>query len=243
MIALSYILLAFIPVLFYIFLIWATTPWRSINLKSSFIYLFTGFLSVGIILTYFRLFPDCQSPIFPDDIPLSTFLLYFIQVALVEESCKFISFLLAEKVRESERIYDNPMGIMFYCGITALGFAFIENVNYAQMYGGQVLIVRSVLSMLVHFICGMIMGYWISSSTIPTKIENRSLFEIVLHTRPVLKKVIYYSMGLLCATAYHGFFDYSLSTGTPYPVAYIILFGGMISAYLGARRIIERIKF
>ncbi len=245
MVSLLYMILAFLPVLFYIFLIWATTPWRSINLRSSFTYLVTGFISVGIILTYFRLFPNCQDMLFPNDIPLSIFLLYFIQVALVEELCKFSAFIIAESIREKEKIYDSPIGIMIYCGISALGFAFIENVNYAQMYGGQVLITRSFLSMLVHFICGLIMGYWISSSSIPTKVENRSLFEIVLQARPKLKKIIYYCMGIISATVYHGFFDYSLSTGgeNVYPMAYVILFGGMMFAYLGARKIIEKTKF
>jgi RsiW-degrading membrane proteinase PrsW (M82 family) len=239
--SLFYLLVAFIPVLFYIVIIWATTPWKSINIRTAFIYLFTGLMSIGIILTYFRLFPSCQDPVKIGGEP-SLIFFCFIQVALVEEICKLAAFTIGDKTRIGEMEYDSPIGTMFYCGISSLGFAFLENVNYALTYGGEVLINRSFIAMMVHFLCGLIIGYWVSASRLPSKVQNRSFFEVLVSNRPKLKKVIYYSIGVCCAIALHGLFDFNIFSGGDESTTYIIIFGGVVFAYLAAKRLIEKAK-
>ena len=238
--SLVYLLAAFIPVFFYICIIWATTPWKSINLKTAFRYLFTGLISIGIVLTYFRLFPHAQDMINTSDESIALIIFSFIQVALIEEVSKFSAFIIGQNIRKDNIEYDSPIGTMFYTGISALGFAFLENVNYAVQYGGSILIVRSVVSIMVHFLCGLLLGYWISASRLPSKLENRSLFEVIIHRRPILKKVIYYGIGLFCATMLHGLFDYNIFSGGTQATCYIIILFGIMSAYLAAKRLIEK---
>lgn len=238
-----YLLVAFIPVLLYIFVIWSTTPWKSISLGTAFQYLFTGLISIGIILTVFRIFPGCQKPLFGYNPSFSLLFLCYIQVALLEEVCKLAAFSIGDRIRKDERGYDSPIGVMFYCGISALGFAFLENVSYAMQYGGEVIIFRSVVSMMVHFLCGLIMGYWVSVSRLPFKLENRSMFEVMCGRRPLFKKISYYTIGIFCAVSLHGLYDFNIFTGGSDSVGYIIIFGGIISAYLAAKNLIERSKF
>lgn len=241
--SLFYLLVAFLPVLAYIFIIWATTPLKSINIRTAFLYLLTGLMSIGIILTYFRLFPSCQNVVPFSDMKSSLLFFSFIQVALVEELCKLAAFSIGDKIRIDEREYDSPIGTMFYCGISALGFAFLENVNYALTYGGEVLIARSFIALLVHFLCGLIIGYWIAASRLPSKVESRSFFEVVLHHRPKLKRIVYYSVGVCCALMLHGLYDFNIFSGGNDATSYMIIFGGVISAYLASKNLVEKSKF
>jgi len=241
--SLFYLLVAFLPVIAYIFIIWATTPYKSINIRTAFLYLISGLISIGIILTYFRLFPSCQDVVLFSDMSMSLLFFCFIQVALVEELCKLAAFSIGDRLRIDERDYDSPIGTMFYCGISALGFAFLENVNYALTYGGEVLILRSVVALLVHFLCGLIMGYWVASSRLPSKVENRSFFEVILHHKPKVKKIVYYSIGVFCALILHGLYDFNIFSGGNDATSYMIIFGGVISAYLAAKSLIEKAKF
>jgi RsiW-degrading membrane proteinase PrsW (M82 family) len=230
-----YLLLAFLPVLFYIGVIWSTQPIGSINFRNSLHHFLSGIISIGLIFTYFRIFPGCQKLLNIN--PQWSYLFFsFIQIALVEEISKFISFRIGETVRgETSVFYDKPIATMFYCGITGLGFAFIENVTYAMQYGGDVLLVRSFVAMLLHFLCGMIMGYWVSSSRMPTKIKNRSLFEVMCVNYPNFKKVGYYIIGIICAVFIHGLYDYNLFTKGHITSNYLILFSSAIAAYLAAK--------
>src|ERR1035437_2605974 len=191
-----YILVSLIPVITYILIIWSTTPCKSISLLTSLRYFITGIISIGILDIFFELFPGWQEPITQFGIPNGILLLAFIQVAMVEELSKFISFNIGEGLRGKEKTeYDVPIGTMFYCGISALGFSFIENIEYAIKYGGDVILSRSITAMMVHFLCGLVMGYWISASRIPSKLENRSLVELIFIKRPLLKKTVYSIIG------------------------------------------------
>lgn len=238
-----YLLLALLPVIAYIIIIWATTPWGSIDIKKSTQYFIIGTISIGLLLTFFRIFPNWQAPISPNNLPLSFMVLSFIQIALMEELCKFIAFKINENIRgEDEVEYDSPIGTMFYCGISALGFSFIENVEYAIHYGGQVLIFRSFISMMAHFLCGLIMGYWISVSRLPSRLENRSLMEVIFIRKPILKKVTYSIIGISCAVILHGLFDYNLFTEGHIVSNYLILLGGIVAAYLASKDLNERVR-
>lgn len=239
-ISLLYLLIAIIPVLLYIGVIWSTTPISSFNIRGSYLHFISGVVSVGIIFTYFRLFPDCHKSI-AVDYSLSIFFLSFVQVALVEELCKFISFKMGEMLRGTDTVfYDKPVATMFYSGVTALGFAFIENVTYALQYGGEVLVSRSFVAMLLHFLCGMIMGYWIAASRLPTKLKNSSHFEMLCIKKPIIKKLVYYTLAILSAVFIHGLYDYNIFTKGHITSNYLIIFSGVIATYLAAKDLNER---
>lgn len=235
-----YLLIAFIPVMIYIFLIWATAPWKSIDIKKAFSHFIVGITSIGIVLTLHRIFPEIVKPFEGFSINTSFFIFSFLQVALVEETSKFLSFIIGERVRGTEDIlYDRPFSTMFYCGITHLSFAFIENVNYALIYGTDVLLIRSVISMLVHFLCGLIMGYWLAKGRMVTKIKKRSFSEILFIKKPYIKERIYYSIAIFTSVFIHGLYDYNIFTNGNLVSSSLIILGAVIASYLAAKDLIE----
>lgn len=237
-----YLLLALIPVLIYIGVIWSTTQIGSINIKSCYYHFISGVISIGVIFTYFKIFPNCQS-LLPFDWKVSIFIFSFIQVALVEEFTKLFAQKMGELLRgEGVTVYDSPIATMFYCGISALGFSFIENVTYALKFGGEVLIVRSFVAMLLHFLCGLIMGYWIAASRIPTRIRNKSPFEFYVTENKKFKTVVYYILGIFSAVFIHGLYDFNIFTQGHVTSNYLIIFSGVIAAYLAAKDLNEKSK-
>lgn len=241
MTTLLYMLLSFIPVLVYIFIIWLTTPWKSIDFIKAIKYFVTGIISIGILHSFFGLLPKWQEPVSHFEISTSIIILAFIQIALIEEITKFMSFNIGEKMNSKNK--DNlPIGTMFYSGISALGFSFLENIHYAIRYGGDVIFVRSFTAMMLHFLCGMIMGYWIAASRIPSRFENRSLIEIIFIKKPLLKKISYSIIGILCATLLHGLYDYNIMSNGHIISNYIIMLGSVIAIYLASNDLTERYK-
>jgi RsiW-degrading membrane proteinase PrsW (M82 family) len=236
-----YLLIAFIPVLVYILLIWATAPWKSIDLRKAFTHFITGITSVGIILTLHRIFPSLVKPIGGFSFNTAYLIFAFIQVSLFEEISKFASFLIGEKVSggSDTQFKEKAFATMFYSGISHLSFAFIENVSYALIYGTDVLLIRSVVSMLVHFLCGLIMGYWVAKGRMGTRIKMRSFSEILFNKRPDLKIKIYYVISLLTASFIHGLYDYNLFTGGNFVSSSLIILGAGIACYLAAKDLIE----
>jgi RsiW-degrading membrane proteinase PrsW (M82 family) len=236
----AYLLIAFIPVLIYIFLIWATAPWKSIDIKKAFSHFIVGIISIGIVLTIHRIFPGLVKPFEWLSLSASFFIFSFLQVALIEEGSKFFSFIIGERVRGIDDVlYDKPFTTMFYCGITHLSFAFIENVNYALIYGTQVLLIRSVISMLVHFLCGLLMGYWISKGRMVTRVKKRSFSEILFIKKPHIKERIYYAIGIFTSVFIHGLYDYNIFSNGNLVSSSLIILGAVIASYLAAKDLIE----
>ena len=243
LLSILYLILAILPVLIYIGIIWATLPVGSITIRNSYLHFISGLVSVGLVLTYLRIFPNAHENI-SFNINVSLFVLAFLQIAVIEEITKFVSFKMGEMLRGDENIiYDIPVSTMFYSGISALGFSFIENVTYAIQYGGEILIPRSFISMLLHFLCGLIMGYWVALSRIPTKVKNKSPFELVIMNRPIIKKVTYLLLGIFSAVFVHGLFDYNLMTKGHITSNYLIILSGVIASYLAAKDLNEKTKF
>ena len=238
----SYFLVSLLPVFMYIITIWLTTPINSIDILKSVQYSVTGILSIGVLLIYFKIFPNCHKTI-SENVDFNIWFFSFIQVSLVEELSKFFSFKANENLRGNQEIkYDSAIGTMFYCGISALGFSFIENIQYALKFGGQVLIMRSFFSMMLHFLCGLIMGYWVSLSRIPTRLKDRSLLELFFMKYKTLKTWVYSLIGISCAVIIHGLFDYNIFSNGHIVSNYIILLSSIIAVYLASKDLQEKVK-
>jgi RsiW-degrading membrane proteinase PrsW (M82 family) len=194
------------PPLLYAFVIYLTSPYKSISLKLSAYYFMAGILSTGLL--------DILNIISPYDrtvFILNPFQFYFMEIAVHEEVAKLAAFLIvyaAFKKKDS-----HPIGIMFYMGVVGLGFALIENIGYFRSYGEQVIVIRNATSTLAHMIFGMFTGYWISLSGIRKgKYGNRSIFDIFLLKYKNLRFIVYSIIGLLCGIMYHGLWNYNLKT-------------------------------
>src|SRR5574343_709413 len=215
--SLVYLLLALIPVIIYLCVVYVTVPYRTITISQLGRYFLYGFFSVATVLGFQIFFPWWNS-MFMDDTVFGLLWKSFLQIALLEEIAKYISFKISETANligdvdiHHEQANDNPISTMVYCGVAALGLAFLENVKYAMDYGLDILWIRSSLSMMLHFICGLIMGYWISLGKMDKKdIGKHSIFDYLVLIYPNFKRTTYLVIGILCATFIHGLFDYSI---------------------------------
>ena len=225
-------LMAFIPVIIYMLFLKLTLPWNSIGMKRSLTYFVTGFISIIMILIFFRIFPDWQTGVFPPfrifGLRYDTYLIMsFIQVALVEELFKFFAFRIGDSaIGES-----NPVSTMFYCGVSYLGFAFIENIQYAANFGTEILLTRSIFSMYLHFLCGCLAGYWVGLAKLVPKTNNRSFFELFLRKHGNVRKAAFYIAGVFIAMMLHGIFDFSLFTKSDITDSILIIMCGSMGTY------------
>ena len=213
------IVLSFLPAILYSFIIYVTTPYKTINIKTGLFYLVGGFLSVGLLLYFFRVFPawtDLAGYVSdPNLYPLEYFHVQnFIQVGLIEELAKLGTFFLLERYRNNqEKRNDNPLAIMFYVGMVSLGFAIIENIQYALNSPAptDTLMWRSITAVIGHMVFGMFMGYWITIGRLKPRLKNRSLFDIIILKSDKLKRRLFIFIGLGAATILHGIYDLHLT--------------------------------
>lgn len=135
--------------------------------------------------------------------PILFFVIYnFIIIALVEESSKYL-IVKARVLNDSE--FDEPVDIMLYMIIVALGFAALENVLvlfagkepllFYETFRNTVIIsfCRFIGATFLHALCSGTLGYFLALS----------LFE----TKKRLRLVI---LGLVVATILHGSFNISI---------------------------------
>ena len=137
--------------------------------------------------------------------PLVYELIYwFLIIALSEEFFKYL--VIRMKVINSPEL-DEPLDIMLYMVVAALGFAALENVLYlfapmGQMSFNQLIgrtlfvdFVRFIGATFLHTLCSAIVGYSLAISFCEVKI-----------------KYIYPTAGILMATLLHGLYDFSIMT-------------------------------
>lgn len=167
---------------------------------------------------------------------MGLFFLAFVQIALVEELSKYLSFRILNISRTEN---DTAIAVMFYAMMTAAGFAVIENYFYAESYGKTVLFYRSFSSVILHMICGLIMGYFIARGRENTDVQQYTVFEIFLKRKPKWRKTIYTTLGILAATAVHGIFDYliMLDPKKAENKILIMIIAGLWVSYLMGRKL------
>ncbi len=86
----------------------------------------------------------------------------FFMAAIPEEAAKLLMLWL---VLRNNRCFDEKFDGIVYAVCVTLGFAAFENVMYISQSGSDAIIVacsRAVLSVPVHFSCGVMMGYFVS---------------------------------------------------------------------------------
>jgi RsiW-degrading membrane proteinase PrsW (M82 family) len=106
---------------------------------------------------------------------------------------------------------------MFYCGMAASSFASIENIQYVQKYGIDVLITRSFLSVPIHMMCGFTVGYFISLGRHDLD-KNTGLSELANR----FGKKVYTWVGIFSAVLVHGFYDLNLFIDGPNVIFYLV---------------------
>ena len=166
--------------------------------------------------------------------PLTTGILYwFFIIALSEELFKY--FVVKLKVIDSPHL-DEPIDLMIYMVISALGFAAVENILYLFSPVGQLsfnqIIDRSLIVILVRFI-GATFLHTLCSSVIG--------YSMVISVSKAERKFMPLIFGISLAILLHGLYDFSLmqfdgSIKIGIPIAIIVTLG--ISTFI----IFEKVK-
>ena len=198
-----------LPILVYIILVYMTMPYKSINLMKTSLYFAYGLISIGLVFIFYMLFPNWINIdyVFGMQREIFEFKRAFYRVAALEEITKFISFYILYLVTKNK---GSLFSTMFYSGCVALGFAFLENITYVEMYGHEVLTIRAVTAVPLHMMCGMFMGYFIALGRANKQLVNHSIANILLNHFPKLKKLVFIMIGLFVAIFLHGLYDFNL---------------------------------
>jgi protease PrsW len=135
---------------------------------------------------------------------LKTLLYWFLVIAFSEEFFKYLVIRL--KIINSPEL-DEPLDIMLYMVIAALGFAALENILYLftpteglsfnQIIDRTVVIdiIRFIGAVFLHTLCSAIIGYSLAVSFCEVKTKYMSL-----------------AAGIIMATVLHGLYDLSIMT-------------------------------
>jgi RsiW-degrading membrane proteinase PrsW (M82 family) len=137
--------------------------------------------------------------------PLATSIIYwFLVISFTEEIFKYLVVKL--KVISSPHL-DEPLDIMLYMVVAALGFAALENVLYLFAPVGQmsfdqlmnrtliIAFVRFIGATFLHTLCSAVIGYSLAISFCEAN-----------------KKYIILTAGITTATLLHGVYDFSIMT-------------------------------
>jgi len=157
------------------------------------------------------------------------FILYiFLGVALVEELLKF---LVIRFTVYHNKVLDEPLDVMLYMIIAALGFAAFENILI--LFGlGPTSAVSSIVALTLIRLVGATFLHALASGTFGYFIA-RSFFD-------PKKKYWYFAAGLFVATLLHGFFNFYILKGESAAkllVPALILLGLAFFVSLGFRQL------
>jgi len=233
-------ILAILPVFLYSLLVYYMVPNRFLSQRRARRYLITGMVSPTLVYVFNYIFPHWSTQIISGNLFLIFGFQSFIQIGLVEEVAKFLTFWWVLSQRKSS-INDLPIATMYYCMMASGGFALIENISYLMSYGNEVLFIRAISAIILHMICGIIMGFYIQKafSVKSVFIEKDSLFESI---KPNFNKWRLILTGIIVSTIFHGIYDMNLFL--PFNVysnlfLFIILFFGL---FIGKFMIDEAIR-
>lgn len=220
----SIFLWSLFPAIFYCFFVYSNLPFKSVRIKDSIDHLFIGLLSLVFFSGFVLLFPNWDTPLFQifnpfimNDVPtFSTYLFKsFIQIALIEELCKFASFKVAEGTKQRTH-KNNTISTVFYMMLIGASFGIAENIGYgigfseaSGLKGEALVILRSFTALIMHMTIGIFMGYFIAKGR-EEKQTTHSNMDFLLSGRTKLKKFVYSISGILLAIMVHGIYDLNL---------------------------------
>ncbi len=220
-----FLIFAVLPAIIYSLLIYNKAPKGVVGTKPMWSYIVIGLLSIQILKIIHFLFPNIHqyielTPVLYDfgngilgfvDEPTTYAIAVFafFQVSFFEEISKWFALRVGNAVRGDTRAgIDTPFAVMFYSVMIAVGFAVFENIHYVgrAMWGdlkgvdvNDMLLIRSLNSVVVHMLSGLFMGYFIA---IGRRCKN------------IFKHAGYTLLGLFVATIFHGIYDFNLMKGT-----------------------------
>ncbi len=113
-------------------------------------------------------------------------------IGLIEESIKFIPLLI---ILLFTKAIDEPYDYILYASVTALGFAFVENTMYLNMYGLEIISGRALYATVAHMTFSSILVYGLIINKYKLSKFN-----------PILIFITFYFFAIFS----HGFYDFWL---------------------------------
>ena len=133
----------------------------------------------------------------PENTVLYNIILYFLIVAVAEESSKY---LLLKKNSWTSREFNGQFDGVVYATFVSLGFALWENISYVMSYGFSVAVVRALTAIPGHACFGVFMGVFYGAAK---KYSNRG--------HETVSKICRF-FALLFPVLLHGLYDYIATT-------------------------------
>ena len=143
-----------------------------------------------------------------------SFFYNFLGIGLLEEIIKLIPVIITLLV--FKKAINEPLDYIKYIGISALGFAFGENIEYAIEYGQNVLLGRAILSVPGHLFFSAIFIY--------------GYVEYVFFNKSYQRIILFMILGALA----HGIYDYLLEFELAFlgKILHFIFFMLIISVFI-----------
>ncbi|MFN0033603.1 MAG: PrsW family intramembrane metalloprotease [Saprospiraceae bacterium] len=120
--------------------------------------------------------------------PVLTFLLAFGAIAPVEELVKWLALLLGAFVW---RFFNEPFDGIVYSVMVSMGFASLENLAYADVFGRETALLRAFTAVPAHLVFAVPMGYYAGLAKFAPQERTHLLLR-----------------GLLVAILLHGAYDF-----------------------------------
>lgn len=190
-------ILASLPALVYSLLIYRISKSKSITVKSCFTYFMLGILSTCCVDIFHFIFPQWTFQTLPDVVP-ALWVFAIVQIGMIEEIMKFACFKLGNIFRTEQ---DSPVALMYYSMSVACGFAVAENILYLKTFGNIVLLPRAFSSVIVHMICGILIGYFVAAG-------RMNAFKRLSRIPDKLRMPLMTCVGIAAASLFHGVYDF-----------------------------------
>jgi RsiW-degrading membrane proteinase PrsW (M82 family) len=203
--------------------LWRINPFTREPLSLAFLVLVSGaFMALTCFILYDLWF--FISPISPGESMVNDFIYFIFHVGIIEESVKFLPVVCIILIL-GERVSD-PIDLVMYGGLSALGFATLENSLYFSVLGVRIINARFVVSTALHMAETMLLCYlWARARYMKYQYEYITIL-----------------VGFCLVVLSHGLFDFFLTTRSP---AFILLAVGQIAilGYLSGRILLSCILF
>jgi RsiW-degrading membrane proteinase PrsW (M82 family) len=167
---------------------------RKEKISISLLVLVLGMLSTFLVFPISDFLKDFFNISFSSN-PIYNLIVYsWLNIGLVEELVKILPvFILLYFTKE----IDEPIDLVYYACLSALGFAFIENLLYFRNIGGQIFIGRAMYSVIGHMVDASFCVYGVILSKFKYK---KMRYDLV---------ILYFLLGSLI----HALYDFFLFEG------------------------------
>ncbi len=202
-------IMAFSPGLFWLWLIYSRDKYRpeprALVIRTFLLGIAVSLPVVGFEYVLSYMYPGLGNISLEDikDISSAVYI-SFVVAGLTEEVAKY--WVVRYTIYNSP-YFDEPIDGIIYGSAAALGFASIENVGYALVYGWQIILSRGIFSCLGHVFFSGIWGYFLGRQ----KLKGSRKYWVV-------------SLALFGSIALHGAFDFFLLANRGLEVFTILLF-------------------